>query len=76
MVPITIQPDPVLPQAPDTYTFIVTLLNRSTGDEQALEITSLTDSFLPVLREIQWARDMAGLNGYDIFEVLDLNTPF
>jgi hypothetical protein len=61
----------------EAFTFIVTLLNRRTGDEQTFEITTLTDSFLSVLREIQWKRDELNLRGYDLFEVIALNhNPF
>jgi hypothetical protein len=61
----------------EAFMFIVTLLNRRTGDEQTFEITTLTDSFLSVLREIQWKRDELNLRGYDIFEVIAPNhNPF
>jgi hypothetical protein len=62
--------------APKTYTFIVTFRDRKSGDERSTEVTTLTDSFLPVLREVQGVRAELGLLGYDIYEVLDLNDPF
>lgn len=62
--------------APATYTYVVTFRNRATGDEQITEVTTLTDSFLPVLREVQGKRIEMGLIGYEIYEVLDLNDPF
>lgn len=62
--------------APATYTYIVTFRNRATEDEQTVEINTLSDSFLPVLREVQGKRAELGLIGYEIFEVLDLNDPF
>jgi hypothetical protein len=62
--------------APPVFTYIVTLLNRKTDDEQTLQVETLTDSFCSVLREIQWRRAEQGLLGYEIFEVLDCNLPF
>jgi hypothetical protein len=67
---LTIQPQGKI------FNFIVTLLNRCTGDEQSFEIHMATDSFLPVLRESQRVRHELGLGDYEIYEALDLNSPF
>jgi hypothetical protein len=61
---------------PQVFTYIVTLIHRKTGDEQALTIETLTDSFTSVLNEIHWQRAERKLFGYEIFEVLDCNLPF
>jgi hypothetical protein len=62
--------------SPRVFTFIVTMRNRQTEDEQSLTIETLTDSFTSVLHEIQWQRAEHGLLGYEIWEVLDCNLPF
>jgi hypothetical protein len=61
---------------PQVFTYIVTLLNRKTGDEKVLHIETLTDSFCSVLQEIQWKRAENRLFGYEIFEVLNCDLPF
>jgi hypothetical protein len=61
---------------PQVFTFIITLLNRKTGDEQSFKLETLTDSFCAVLSEVYWQRVERGLIGYEIFEVLDCNVPF
>jgi hypothetical protein len=60
---------------PQVFTFIITLLNRKTGDEQSFKLETLTDSFCAVLSEVYWQRVERGLIGYEIFEVLDCNVP-
>jgi hypothetical protein len=61
---------------PPIFTYIITLINRKTEDEQSFQIETLTDSFTSVLNEIHWQRVERGLLGYEIFEVLDCNLPF
>lgn len=63
---------PTLP----VFVHIVTLINRRTGDEQAIEVVTTSDSFCEVLRETAHQKAMRKLFGYEIFEALPLSTPF
>jgi len=72
LAPITDRPV----TAPQVFSYIVTLLNRNTDDEQTLRIETSSDSFCSVLNEIHWKRTERRLFGYEIFEVLDCNLPF
>ncbi|WP_088893175.1 hypothetical protein [Leptolyngbya ohadii] len=58
------------------YRFRVTLINRRTEDEQSFEITTGSDSFTCVLREVQFQRSERKLGSYEIFDVVDYNEPF
>lgn len=68
----TVAAIPTLP----VYIHIVTLRHLGTGDEQTLQIETTSDRFCDVHREICWQRAERGLLGYQIFETLDLNSPF
>lgn len=59
-----------------TYLHLVTLINRLTEDEVCLEISTTTDSFTEVMREICHQRVMKGLKGYEVYEVLECQAPF
>jgi hypothetical protein len=79
MMPQTLELQPLDVRSistPQVFTFIVTLLNRKTDDEQSFKLETLTDSFCAVLNEVYWQRVERGLIGYEIFEVLDCNVPF
>lgn len=58
------------------YVYLVTLVHPRTEDERSFYLVTETDSFSPVLRAIQKRRSELNLHGYEIFEVLDENTPF
>jgi hypothetical protein len=78
MMPQTLELQPLDVRSiptPQVFTFIVTLLNRKTDDEQSFKLETLTDSFCAVLNEVHWQRVERGLIGYEIFEVLDCNVP-
>jgi cobalamin-dependent methionine synthase I len=62
--------------SPQIFTHIVTLLNRRTGDEKCLTVETLSDRFAEVMREICHLKVMHKLQGYEVFEILDLNNPF
>lgn len=68
----TIPPIPV----PKVYTHLVTLINRRTGDEASFTVETTSDRFADVMREICHLRIMNNLQGYEVFEFLDLNDPF
>ena len=61
---------------PTVYVHIVTLIHRITGKEASLEIETLSDRFADVMREISHQKVINKLQGYEVFEVLDCNTPF
>jgi hypothetical protein len=54
-----------------TYVHLVTLINRRTEDEICLKISTATDSFAEVMREICQQRAIKGLKGYEVYEVLE-----
>lgn len=58
------------------YVYLVTLIHPRTEDDRSFYLVTETDSFSPVLRAIQAKRSELNLHGYEIFEVLDENTPF
>lgn len=58
------------------FVHIVTLIHRQTGDEKALEVVTLSDRFVDVMREITHLKVVHKLQGYEVFEVLDRNSPF
>lgn len=72
---LELQTIPTIP-APQVFTHIVTLLNRRTGDERSLHIETLSDRFADVMREVCYLKVMHNLLGYEVYEVLDCNTPF
>ncbi|MBL1176844.1 hypothetical protein [Pantanalinema sp. GBBB05] len=73
MPQVTLVQNPIAPsESVRVYTHLVTLINRVTGDEQALTIETLSDRFCDVMREIAHQRVMKGLKGYEVFETLDL----
>jgi hypothetical protein len=51
---------------PTVFTHIVTLRNRISGDEQTLEIETLSERFVDVMREVCHQRVMRGLIGYEV----------
>ena len=55
---------------------LVTLRHPRTGDEQLIEVTTLTNSFSEVWREVCFIRSHMKLNGYQIFEVLEATPAF
>ena len=61
---------------PPIYLHIVTLINRRTGEERSLIVSTSSDRFAEVLREVFHLRLMHGLQGFEIYEVIDCNTPF
>lgn len=65
-----------LPTIVPAFVHIVTLINRRTGHEVGLEITTLSDRFADVMREICHQKVTHKLLGYEVFEVLDCNQPF
>jgi len=73
----TIILNPVLPTEPvQVFTHIVTLLNRRTEDERSLTVETLSDRFADVMREISHLKVVHNLLGYEVYEILDCNTPF
>ena len=58
------------------YVHYITLINRRTGDEQGFEVTTLSDRFADVMREICHQKVIRNLLGYEVYEVLDCNLPF
>ncbi|MBW4580671.1 MAG: hypothetical protein KME42_13990 [Tildeniella nuda ZEHNDER 1965/U140] len=55
---------------PPQVRHIVTLINRRTEDERTLTITTKTDRFTDVIREIAHQKVINGLMGYEIWETL------
>ena len=55
---------------------LVTLRHPQTGDEQLLEVATLTNSFTEVYRQVCWMRAEMKLRGYQIFEVLEATPAF
>lgn len=72
---LELQTIPTIP-TPLVFTHIVTLLNRRTGDERSLHVETLSDRFADVMREIAHLKVMHNLLGYEVFEVLDCDSPF
>ncbi|MBL1176833.1 hypothetical protein [Pantanalinema sp. GBBB05] len=73
MPQVTLVQNPILPtESVRVYKHLVTLINRVTEHEVALEIETLSDRFCDVMREIAHQRVMKGLKGYEVFETLDL----
>lgn len=59
-----------------TYIHLVTLINRTEEDEICLKISTTTDSFAEVMREICRQRAIKGLKGYEVYEILQCQAPF
>lgn len=77
MVPTTLelQTIPSIP-TPQVYTHLVTLIHRISGREESLMVETTSDRFADVMREITHLKVVNKLQGYEVFEVLDLNDPF
>jgi hypothetical protein len=61
---------------PTIYIHIVTLINRRTEAEATLTIETTSDRYVEVSREIAHQKAIRKLFGYEVFEVLDQNSPF
>lgn len=73
----TLLQNPIAPSESErVYCHYITLRNRQTGDEQGFHVTTLSDRFSDVIREVAFQKVDRGLLGYEIFEVLDFNLPF
>jgi len=73
---ITAQNLPIAAETAPAIVHIVTLINRRTEDEKSLEVVTLSDRFADVMREIAHLKVMHKLQGYEVWEVLDCQTPF
>lgn len=72
----TLEQTETLPVVTPAFVHIVTLIHRRTGHERALEVVTLSDRFVDVMREICHLKVMHKLQGYEVFEVLDCNIPY
>lgn len=59
----------------EKFIHLVTLLNRSTGDEQSFKVETSSNRFTDVLREISHQRVMRKLRGYELFEAIPIAEP-
>lgn len=57
------------------FCHLVTMINKRTGDEQILQVSTQTDRFSDVFNQISWMRAELGLKGYEIWEVIPSNNP-
>jgi hypothetical protein len=57
------------------YTHLVTLVHPIKGDE-SLTVQTYSERFGDVMREIQRLKALNGLQGYEVFETLEINAPF
>ena len=57
------------------YTHLITLVHPTKGDE-SLTVQTFSDRFSDVMREIQRLKSLRGLDGYEVFEILDTSSPF
>jgi hypothetical protein len=57
------------------FTHLVTLVHPDKGDE-SLTVQTYSERFGDVMREIQRLKALNGLQGYEVFETLEINAPF
>lgn len=62
--------------APQTFTHIVTLINRRTEEEACIVVTTASDRFTEVLQAIRIQRILHGLTNFEIHESIACDAPF